>query len=157
MEASAPQINFLNTLIAERDYSSLQVGNIAEALERGLTKIEASTLISLIKDCPRRADAPVAPAAEAGFYLLDGTVYRVQPSKSTGNLYAKILVSREYGSGSWEYAPGMVRKLANAEKLTLEVAANMGHAFGICMVCGRTLTDPKSVEAGIGPVCSGRL
>jgi hypothetical protein len=25
------------------------------------------------------------------------------------------------------------------------------------MVCGRTLTAEDSVEAGIGPVCSGRL
>lgn len=29
-------------------------------------------------------------------------------------------------------------------------------AFGWCRVCGRLLTDPTSVAAGIGPVCAGR-
>jgi len=48
---------------------------------------------------------------------------------------------------------------ARDEKLglrELEVKANLprgvaGH--GSCMRCGRTLTDPKSVQAGIGPEC----
>jgi hypothetical protein len=149
-------MGFLNTLLTERDWSSLQIENIQTALETGLTKTQASTLISLILDCPKRAQATQAPA-EAGFYLFEANVYRVQPSKSTGKLYAKILVSKEYGKGSWEYAQGMVYKLAGAEKLTLEVAANMGHAFGICMVCGRTLTALESVNSGIGPICAGRL
>lgn len=26
---------------------------------------------------------------------------------------------------------------------------------GICRICGRVLTDPKSLKAGIGPVCNG--
>lgn len=27
---------------------------------------------------------------------------------------------------------------------------------GICAVCGRPLTNPESIEAGIGPICAGR-
>jgi len=26
-----------------------------------------------------------------------------------------------------------------------------------CLVCNRTLKNPKSIERGIGPVCEGRL
>lgn len=37
-----------------------------------------------------------------------------------------------------------------------EAAIAYGKRFGVCSVCGRTLTDPVSVEAGIGPVCKDR-
>lgn len=29
--------------------------------------------------------------------------------------------------------------------------------MGICGKCGRALTDPESIEAGIGPICAGTL
>jgi len=29
--------------------------------------------------------------------------------------------------------------------------------MGICSMCGRTLTNPESIERGIGPVCAGRV
>jgi hypothetical protein len=32
-----------------------------------------------------------------------------------------------------------------------------GRRTGICQVCNRKLTNPKSVSAGIGPVCAGRI
>lgn len=33
----------------------------------------------------------------------------------------------------------------------------IGLADGVCAVCGRVLTDEKSIEQGIGPVCISRL
>jgi len=36
-------------------------------------------------------------------------------------------------------------------------AARYGHELGVCGICGRTLTDPVSIEAGIGPVCAKRF
>jgi hypothetical protein len=32
-----------------------------------------------------------------------------------------------------------------------------GKRTGICQVCHRKLTHPKSIAAGIGPVCAGRV
>jgi hypothetical protein len=32
-----------------------------------------------------------------------------------------------------------------------------GRATGSCSCCGRELTDPVSIEAGIGPICAGRF
>lgn len=32
-----------------------------------------------------------------------------------------------------------------------------GKRTGTCCICGRTLTDPISVEQGIGPICSSRF
>jgi hypothetical protein len=40
-------------------------------------------------------------------------------------------------------------------QLNFEQLAEFHHA-GICSRCGRTLTDPESIELGIGPVCRGR-
>lgn len=44
----------------------------------------------------------------------------------------------------------------NHENLLL-IAARMGDESGICALCGRELTDPVSIERGIGPVCAGKL
>lgn len=38
-----------------------------------------------------------------------------------------------------------------------QAAIAYGKQFGICCVCNRTLTDPTSVEAGIGPICADRM
>jgi hypothetical protein len=32
-----------------------------------------------------------------------------------------------------------------------------GRELGHCGICGKTLTDPTSIENGIGPVCAGRV
>jgi hypothetical protein len=62
-----------------------------------------------------------------------------------------------FGDSGYEYAPGAMRLLASASRLTLEQAAEMGVKTGRCVVCARLLTDPESVAAGIGPICAGRL
>lgn len=49
-----------------------------------------------------------------------------------------------------------VMKILNHKNLTL-IAAQMGGETGVCALCGRELTDPESVERGIGPVCYGKL
>ena len=35
-------------------------------------------------------------------------------------------------------------------------ATSYGISTGVCCLCGRTLTDPDSVSAGIGPICAGK-
>jgi hypothetical protein len=38
-----------------------------------------------------------------------------------------------------------------------EASIAYGRELGVCGVCGRTLTVPESIAAGIGPVCAGRF
>lgn len=38
----------------------------------------------------------------------------------------------------------------------LSAAKAYGHQFGECSICGRELTDPASIAAGIGPVCASK-
>lgn len=98
------------------------------------------------------------PVTEDGMYrMADGTIAKVQYAvNGSGNLYAKRLVISE-DHGSFEYAPGLIRQLSADDRMTVEEAAEFGRLYGWCCVCGRTLTDEKSIAAGIGPVCAGRM
>lgn len=53
---------------------------------------------------------------------------------------------------------GAIREtLGEFEANPLAAAVRYGKLTGRCCSCGRELTDPASVEAGIGPVCIGKL
>lgn len=100
-----------------------------------------------------------------GFWKLGDDVYKVQRAvHGSGYLYAKKLVISVSGdpgdpdtSAGWDYTPGMMPKLAaGAHELTKDEAAEFGKLYGVCCICGRTLTNEESIAAGIGPVCSGK-
>lgn len=53
---------------------------------------------------------------------------------------------------------GAVRsQLAQFEADPLKAAQEFGRLSGVCCSCGRDLTDPDSIAAGIGPVCARRF
>lgn len=110
-----------------------------------------------------------------GMHILDGRIFKVQKAvHGSGRLYAKELVRTDdttcggcetcdgedlcpTGAVEFVMAKGMIFKLSEATRLTLEQAKTYGALYGSCVVCGRVLTDEKSIEAGIGPVCQGKL
>lgn len=103
------------------------------------------------------------PANEDGMYKLGDRIIKVQKSLSSGHLYAKELVQQatnenDGGVSSWrfEYSPGTMRNLRPEHKMTIEQAKEFGALYGTCCVCGRTLTNEESIEAGIGPICAGK-
>lgn len=100
------------------------------------------------------AIAPVETVTE-GYFVRDGEVFKVRTSKA-GNRYATMLTIHG-NRGRWEYVAGAIRSLTEGDRITLEQAAEYGHLHGLCAICGRTLTDPESVERGIGPVCATRI
>jgi hypothetical protein len=92
-----------------------------------------------------------------GFWIMGDAIFKVQRAvHGSGNLYGKRL---DIETGKFEYEASVPRKLARggAEPLTLDRAKELGHLYGICIVCGRTLTDEHSIEAGIGPVCAAKF
>lgn len=107
------------------------------------------------------AEPPVAPKPTKpekveiahGFYHFEDTVVKVQEARNgTGRIYAKALDPQ---TGTFTYVPGLVKRLEKgAERLTVEQAAAYGHLYGICVCCGRDLTDEQSIANGIGPVCA---
>ncbi len=86
-----------------------------------------------------------------GMYRKDGQIYKVQIAvHGSGKPYAKRLLE----GGGFEYAQGVVRQLNPSEMMTLAEAKEFGALYGVCCVCGATLTDENSIAAGIGPVCA---
>lgn len=157
------QSAFIRKLVDERDYSSHVILGaegakpITEESIAGLSQSGASVIIEWLLESPRK---PLVhedgEAVGEGYYLLLDTVYKVVPAKHSGNVYAKELVIDE-GRASWEYARGAMKLLTAAHRMTIEQAREIGHLHGICAVCAKQLTNPASVEAGIGPVCATRL
>jgi hypothetical protein len=104
--------------------------------------------------------APERPPITDGLYRSpEGTVYKVQKAvHGSGHLYAKRLeVDPDTKTGTFEYAYGAIRLIDPAWRMTKEDAIAFGALYGCCCNCGRTLTDEKSIEAGIGPICSRRF
>ena len=175
---SQRQESYLRSLLAERGPAGRSVAaRLEEAgtdVDRFLAAIdsvgEASQVIDSLLSQPRVEARPApsgngqAPAGEPveGIHYFDGAVFKVQVARQgSGRLYAKRLREPDAngGRGEWEYlgrGEPFHRLTANT-LMTREQAEEFGHRLGICCVCGRLLTDPTSVEAGIGPVCSGRL
>lgn len=41
-------------------------------------------------------------------------------------------------------------------KMTEKEVAEYGKLIGVCVCCGRTLTDPDSISLGLGPICRNK-
>jgi Family of unknown function (DUF6011) len=50
----------------------------------------------------------------------------------------------------------LTRRLLEIEADPERAAVLYGKASGNCSICGRDLTDPESIERGIGPICAGK-
>jgi hypothetical protein len=48
-------------------------------------------------------------------------------------------------------------QLKDVEVNGVEAAKRIGLLTGTCCVCGRSLTNEGSIEAGIGPICAGKF
>lgn len=167
--ATQKQIQFIQRLQAERDLTSTHFESCLTLMRMAwgkgqFDKRAASVLIEELLTAPYKAKDDTAPEAyqpaelEDGFYGFNGLIVKVQHGKESGRQYALVMEPGERGErGSWVYGPGVVRDLTPAHRLTTEDAAAFGHVYGICGICGATLTDPESIERGIGPVCAGKL
>lgn len=86
----------------------------------------------------------------AGFYLTNSGAFKVKAAKESGRLYAMKL---DTDTGKFEYDKGAIFNLRPETRMTKDQAAEYGRRTGVCMICNRTLSDPKSVAQGIGPIC----
>ena len=92
--------------------------------------------------------------AEAGIFVKNDEVYKVQLNQAGTNHYAKKLVE-EQGGYRWEYVGGApLLFLTTEDKLTHEKAHAFGKLYGVCINCGRTLNDEDSIYNGYGPICA---
>lgn len=172
--ASEKQISFLRSLVDERELSDEHRTQMLVRLDANkVSKSLASDWITRLLDKPKRAGhvaTPISlPDVPAGRYALtgaDGTTdfYKVdRPTKGKweGYTFVKLLVANGgFGDDMDE------QRLSKANTQTIlqrivdagieDALARYGHEIGDCGLCGRTLTDPVSIERGIGPVCAGK-
>lgn len=113
--------------------------------------------------CPEKPVVAATPrhlVDHDGIYRTDdGTIYKVQHAKTgSGRLYAKRLHLTPHPdgttSGTFHYAAGTIHTLRDDQRLTATEAAAFGALYGVCVACGRDLTDENSIAAGIGPICA---
>ena len=171
--ATEKQINFINTLAAERVngevYVQIQLDACMVPKLEFLSTKDARNMIGVLMGAPKVKKAASAdlkkayePALAVGVYkTLDDTLLRVYKGKQSGMNLVKKIVPTSHGY-EYEYVGSAFRVvkgesslgLVHIIPLTKEDAANWGHLTGSCIVCGRHLDDPDSVDAGIGPVCA---
>jgi len=143
---------------------------VARATEGGfVTKGEAGKTMDYLVNAPwkPRAAAPKpvsapqtarkAPVTQDGMYHLGDRIVKVQKSRQGDRLYAKALLGNKEEGFHFEYAPGLVGKLAAEDRMSLEEAKEFGALYNWCCVCSTRLTKEASIAAGIGPICAGKL
>lgn len=166
VEATEPQKSYLTKLLDEKvtdpayKMDTLFLINCGEMSKSAASK-EIGFLLKQPK-APQQAKPGSKPMkSETGFYFEaeSETVFQIVKAKTTGNLYAKKMVPPPPGKkkGRWDYAPGAMAQSGSWTMLTGEEAAALGKTWGVCCVCAAILTDPKSIEAGIGPICAGKF
>jgi hypothetical protein len=98
-----------------------------------------------------------AISVEDGFWELpDGRIVKVQIAvHGSGMPYAKLL---DTDTGKFVFDDRVIHEVARTgTRLSLDRAKNLGRLYGRCIICGIVLTKEESIEAGIGPICAGKL
>lgn len=165
------QRTYLATLLDERTWTGRLDAygtRLLLAYKTGkISKPGATRLIDRLKDCPRTQAAQTAlhsgsseMEAEVGYYLFNDEVVHVERSKANPERHiARRMVppTHKGDRGRWVYTRGLVWRLKAEHRLTDEQARTLSRQYGVCILCGNTLSDPKSVEQGIGPHCARKL
>jgi hypothetical protein len=177
--ATDRQKNYIRSLINDRDTTAIEAKGTSKqeilAQVNGLSKRNASRWIERLKELPFGNKAgelvedirDLAPKVPAGRYAVtgaDGTTdfYRVdKPTKGKwqGYTFVQLGLGGGYGEPNWERTSRKVTAsiLAKIIEAGPEAASKRyGKELGHCGCCGRTLTNPDSIERGIGPVCAGK-
>lgn len=74
-----------------------------------------------------------------------------------GNHYLGKICDRGILFTNQEVSEDVRNILLEANENLFELAKIYGHETGMCSVCGRELSDPLSIQMGIGPVCANRF
>lgn len=160
--ATTKQVDFIARLLGERDLTGTRYEG--HTTVPSLTKQQASEAITALQALPKvarvteRANAE-GQTYEAGVYEqpLTGRLFRCYLGQRSGTLLVKEIIVDEdgvgylyHGSAQRIFGGMIVRRLSLAE------VGAMGKTFDHCLMCGRRLDDPTSVDRGIGPVCAAK-
>ena len=147
---SPRQIECLNDILAKRD--AMQSAKKAPAMEVNLSPIHAMFEKAQAAGLSRlayRAEGltlSLAKAASAN----PGAIY----VKAGDDYLGKVIENKFLATNA---ATNEHKRLLNViAENPVGVARAYGKRTGICSCCGRELTDPVSIENGIGPICESK-
>lgn len=153
--ATDSQLAFIRDLLSQVDGKNAT----RRTLETGaaITRREASTMIDQLMERRNSARADtrrrITPASGTmltpGMYSVNGVPVKVFRARNGQHLLAKKLQQ-----GEWVYLGAARRFVTPDQQMTLEQASEYGRRTGTCCSCGRRLTNPTSISAGIGPICA---
>lgn len=183
--ATDRQEAFLATLLSERSGSAVEAIRQAITSARAdgsWSKAMASSTIDRVMKLPKSTETTVRTprpgnfshealaALPEGRYFVAETFVRVDhPTEGrwANFVFVKALDHPDASGVRFAIAnPATGQARVDDDKRSLlealladpkAAAIEYGHRTGSCCVCGRTLTNPESVAAGIGPICAGRF
>jgi hypothetical protein len=90
------------------------------------------------------------------------TLSTVTKGGNVGNVYVfenDVYVGKitENGVPVGKFSEDVKNLLIDANDNLLQLAKMYGHETGVCSICSRTLSDPLSIQMGIGPICAKRF
>lgn len=161
--ASQKQFDFIKKLLSEKEVDALTQELVDAAREHAvagtLRSRTASALIDTLLALPNKTDE--RSRIDAGIYAvqtqdLGHIIVRVYLGQQSGQMLAKQVFVLD-GDVSYDYL-GTARKVLGQAvtwtRLELKEVGALGITTGHCLICGRRLDDPESVDRGIGPVCA---
>jgi len=155
-QATDKAIKYLADLWLERSDKATREQVVAWA--KTVDRRVVSDKIDWLKTQPKLTTETL-PGVAAGRYAVTGdngqTVFLKVDRPTEGQTFVRLQAGDEY------------RNVGNAARTTLlnkilaagpkDAMLRYGRELGSCGHCGRTLTNEESREAGIGPVCRGKM
>lgn len=145
----------------------LRVGDIerAERKAREAAEREAAAPVLDIS----KVEAAINQAVQKGAkrVMLRLASFKFSPAKATSTNAGAIYVKSVSGTYLGKVQGGKFKRSFDCDAVTeAEIVAvasdpkgaaiRYGREFGQCSCCGRELSDPESIELGIGPVCAAK-
>lgn len=159
IKATPKQIAFIKTLSAERvsptgTWLWEEDESILTEASLDLAKVWISKMLTLPRAQRQLFDTPIPDKKKPceGIHEVDGSIIKVVVAvHGSGHLYAKRF---DPETKKFVKASGVLSRISEDTLVSLEKAQDFGKLYGVCIRCGRTLTDEDSIAAGIGPICA---
>lgn len=155
------QRSYIEALIRQKNLDVEQINSKFGFVVTDCLRHEASDVINYLKGV--KAEPPQPSGVPDGRYALwsddkqQWEFYKVR-TPETGQWRGYTFVEVQASDDFWPIRnrETLWRILERIAEDPLAASKAYGKELGRCGVCGRTLTDPESIAAGIGPICAAK-
>ena len=163
LTANVKYNDFVNDLLAKKKLSDNQISWVHYLATQDAIESEIPATVGEFLPLVEKMYSAVKSNARKFQVRLPGiTLSTVNKGVNVGCVYvfennnyvAKITTNGELIGNVSEDTKNL---LEDANDNLLQLAKIYGHETGTCSICARTLSDPLSIQMGIGPICAKRL